>query len=270
MKTKDILDILNTIAPFSIAEDWDNCGLQVGNENWNVKKMMIGLDVSMPLMNAAKNWDADLVVTHHPLIMTPEKKIDFGQMPGCAIEIAAKHQIGVVSAHTNLDKAHDGLNDYFASKIGLVKTHPFLVDDTLSLAVDTMVGIGRIGALDSQISLGQFASQIKKQLNLPHIRVTGDMEQLLKTVVVCTGSGGSLLDEFFSSKADVYVTGDMKYHDARRIEENSRGLIDVGHFGSEHLAIDLIYEKLTTAFQSGGFEIQMKKFKKEKDPFTIV
>lgn len=128
---KDILSILNAIAPFEIAEDWDNCGLQVGNVNWGVKKIMIGLDVSMPLMTAAKDWNADLVITHHPLMIMPEKKIDFAQLPGQIIEMAAKHQINIVSVHTNLDKAHDGLNDYFASKIGMVDAQPFFDGKTI-------------------------------------------------------------------------------------------------------------------------------------------
>ncbi|MCK5162623.1 MAG: Nif3-like dinuclear metal center hexameric protein, partial [Desulfobacula sp.] len=81
---------------------------------------------------------------------------------------------------------------------------------------------------------------------------------------------GSLLDAFLNSDADVYITGDMKYHEARRVEEYSKGLIDVGHFGSEHIAIDLLFDKLTQASQKTGLNIQINKFKKEKDPFTIV
>lgn len=271
----DILNILNTIAPFELAEDWDNCGLQVGNVHWEVRKIMIGLDVSLPLMAAAKDWNADLVITHHPLMIMPEKKIDFAKIPGQIIEIAAKYQINVVSVHTNLDKAHDGLNDYFASKIEMVDVLPFLADKPLNLTVlpiagTSRTGTGRIGQFESQISLGDLAYKIKKNLKLNYLRVTGDSEFLISTAVICTGSGASLLDDFFASDAQVFITGDMKYHDARRVEEHSRGLIDVGHFESEQIAIDLLYEKLTSAFQSAGVKIQIRKFKEEKDPFTIV
>ena len=262
VKTKDILELLDAIAPFDIAEDWDNSGLQAGNLNWEVKKVMIGLDVSMSLMNAAIEDNCDLVLTHHPLMIHPEKSIDFNKMPGSAIEIAARQKISIISVHTNLDKANDGLNDYFAKKVGIQVTKTFFED--------AMTGIGRIGHLESQASLKQVVHQVKEKLNLGHLRVTGDMDMPVTTIALCTGSGGSLLDAFLNSDADVYITGDMKYHEARRVEEYSKGLIDVGHFGSEHIAIDLLFDKLTQASQNTGLNIQINKFKKEKDPFTIV
>ncbi|MBU1343117.1 MAG: Nif3-like dinuclear metal center hexameric protein [Proteobacteria bacterium] len=270
VKTKDILELLNTIAPFNIAEDWDNSGLQAGNLNWEVKKVMIGLDVSMPLMIAAKEWNSDLVLTHHPLMIRPEKSIDFDKMPGSAIEISAKQKISIISAHTNLDKANDGLNDYFAAKIGLKKVKIFFIDNSSLMPTDEMIGIGRIGVLESPMVLKQFVHQIKENLNLSYLRVTGDMQLPVSKIAVCTGSGGSFLDVFLKSDADVYITGDIKYHEARLVEEYSKGLIDVGHFGSEHMAIDLLSGKLSQAIQSAGLKIKIKSFNKEKDPFTIV
>ncbi len=275
VKTKDILELLNTIAPFDIADDWDNSGLQAGCLNWEVKKIMIGLDVSMSLMNAAKEWNCDLVLTHHPLMIRPEKSLDFSVMPGSAIEISAAHKINIVSAHTNLDKANDGLNDYFASKIGLAQTRPLLPEKSepeksKSEDTDEQIGIGRIGVLKSSIPLQQAVLFIKEKLKLSHLRVTGDMTLPVETIAICTGSGGSLIEPFLSSGADLYVTGDIKYHEARRVEEHAKGLIDVGHFGSEHMAVDLLADKLSRAVQTAGLSVKIKKYKKEKDPFTIV
>jgi len=270
VKIKNILGMINTIAPFDLAEDWDNSGLQVGNENWKVTKVMIALDVSMSVMDAAKKAGCNLVLTHHPLLFRPEKSIDFAKMPGKAIEIAARHKISIIAAHTNLDKACDGLNDYFAAKIGLQKTKVFCLDSPLSIPIDKGVGMGRIGDFESPIPLKQLVLQIKETLNMSHLRVTGDMDLPVTCAAICTGSGGSLVNEFLRSRADVYITGDIKYHEARQIEEHSKGLIDVGHFGSEHMAIDLLFEKLGQAIQIAGLKIQIEKFKKEKDPFTIL
>ena len=270
VKTKDILELLNTIAPFNIAEDWDNSGLQVGNSDWEVKRVMIGLDVSLPLITAAKEGNCDLVLTHHPLMIHPEKSIDFNKMPGSAIEMAARHRISIVSAHTNLDKAVDGLNDYFASRMGLKNTIALLMDPPSSMPTDEMIGIGRIGYLSSPMALKQLVRQIKEILGLRHVRVTGDMALPVTMVAICTGSGGSLMDVFLRSSADVYITGDIKYHEARSVEESAKGLIDVGHFASEHMAVDLLADKLGQAIQAAGVNVQIKTFKKEKDPFTIV
>ena len=270
VKTKDILELLNIIAPFDIAEDWDNSGLQAGNLNWEVKKIMIALDVSRGVMTAAKNANCDLVLTHHPLMIQPAKSIDFNQMPGSAIEIAARYGISIISAHTNLDKAIDGLNDYFATKIGIQKTEVFCMDYPLSMQSDKRTGMGRIGTLKSKTPLKQVIHQIKERLDLSYLRVTGDMELPVGCVAICTGSGGSLIDDFLRSKADVYITGDIKYHEARRVEEASKALIDVGHFGSEHMAVDLLFDRLNQAILDAGFTIEIDRFKKEKDPFTIV
>ena len=270
MKTKDILKLLNIIVPFDIAEDWDNSGLQAGNLDWEVKKIMIALDVSMPLMEAAKKADFDLVLTHHPLMIRPEKSFHFNKMPGSAIEVAAKHGISIISAHTNLDKANDGLNDCFATKIGLENTKVFFIENPLSVSENEMIGMGRIGFLKSQATLKQVVHQIKEKLGLSHLRVTGDMDLPVNCVAICTGSGGSLVEEFLKSEAEVYITGDIKYHEARRVEEYSKALIDVGHFGSEIMAVDLLFDKLGQAIQKAGLNIQIEKFKKEKDPFIIV
>ncbi len=269
MKTKDALDLINTIAPFEISEDWDNSGLQAGNPNWEVKKIMIGLDVSMSLMNSAKRHNCDLVLTHHPLMISPKNSFDFNEMPGSAIKIAAQQKISIISAHTNLDKANDGLNDYFATKIGIKKTKP-LIESSLTDQIDTNIGIGRIGSLESPIILKALIPMIKDVLNLPHVRVTGNMDLHVTRVAVCTGSGGSLISDFLKSGADVFITGDIKYHEARLVEEYSKAIIDVGHFGSEHIAVDLLYNRLSQVIKNTGLNIEVKRYKKEKDPFTIV
>ncbi|MCP4671501.1 MAG: Nif3-like dinuclear metal center hexameric protein [Desulfobacula sp.] len=270
VKLENILELINTMAPFDIAEKWDNCGLQAGSLSWEVKKVIIGLDVSSGLMNAAIENSCDLVLTHHPLMLKPEKTIDFNKMPGRAIEISARHKINIVSAHTNLDKANDGLNDYFAAKIGMPKTKVFFIDNLHNVPMDDAMGIGRIGSLGKNIPLKQFADAIKEKLALSHLRVIGNMNLPVRTAAVCTGSGGSLVGEFLKSGADVYITGAIKYHEARLVEQSSKALIDVGHFGSEHIAIDLLSKKLSRAVQKAGMDIEIKKYTKEKDPFIIV
>ena len=266
---QDIIDQINTIAPFNIAEPWDNSGFQVGNPEWSISKVLVALDVTAAVMAEAVQTGSDMVLTHHPLMMSPENTIDFRTLHGSVIEICARHKISIVSAHTNLDKAEAGLNDYFAGKIGLTRLLGPLSKGSAPNDDDRDPGIGRLAILDSQMTLEQFVHNIKTGLDLEYLRVTGSMDLPVKKIAVCTGSGGSLLDDFLNSGADVYVTGDVKYHEARKVEELSKGLIDVGHFGSEQLAIDLLYEKLNPAFQKAGLVIELIRYTKEKDPFTI-
>ncbi|MCP4721331.1 MAG: Nif3-like dinuclear metal center hexameric protein [Desulfobacteraceae bacterium] len=269
LTVKKLINIINTFAPFELAENWDNSGLQAGNPDWTIKKIMVSLDVSMEVMEEAKAWGADLVLTHHPLMISPEKSIDFGKMPGSAIALAAREKISILSAHTNLDKAIDGLNDYFAKIIGINCNEP-LQRDEQPRSIEGIQGIGRIGQPDSVLSFSELILQVKERLGLEQLRITGDLNLQVKKIALCTGSGGSLVDLFLGSSAEVYITGDVKYHEARQIEMGHKGLIDVGHFASEIIAVDLLERRLRQALPSVGYDIKVKGYKKEKDPFKTV
>jgi len=267
---KQIMDMVDEIAPHSLAEPWDNCGLCVGDFTWPVKKILVGLDPCMQVMQAARKWEADMVLTHHPLFITTQKTIDFQHMPGSAIFLAAREKIALVCAHTNLDKARNGLNDFFAERIGVVCTHPLVPDHGISDEQSGITGIGRIGHIASAITLAEMVSKIKQQLGVSQVRVVGDMNAMVEKIAVCTGSGGSLIPDFLTSGADLYVTGDIKYHDARLIEARGRALIDVGHFASEIIAKDLLSRRMRQAASYAGHDLEIKGFNQEADPFAIV
>jgi len=221
------------------------------------------------VMETARAWGADLVLTHHPLLMSPELSIDFGKMPGMALAMAAREKISIVSAHTNLDKAENGLNDYFAQRLG-IECEEALEPEGLPVQwPGKLQGIGRLGQLTPGRTFKEFIALVKKRLNLDHLRVTGDLNLMVQKVALCTGSGGSLVDAFLKSSADVYITGDVKYHEARKIELLGKGLMDVGHFASEIIGVDLLVSRLHQAFLSLGYQVQIKGFKGEKDPFKI-
>lgn len=267
---EQVLDIINGIAPSSLAEPWDNCGLSAGSLHWPVKKILVGLDPSMQVMRAAQNWAADMVLTHHPLFISPEKTIDFQHMPGSAIATAAREQIAIVCAHTNLDKAENGLNDYFARHIGVACTHALVPDPRDLDRQDNRTGFGRIGHPASPATLARLVDDIKTRLGIPFVRVVGDMERMVEKIALCTGSGGSMIPEFIKSGADLYITGDIKYHDARLVEEHGRALIDVGHFASEIAAKDLLSDRMMQAASLAGYDLEIKGYNQETDPFATV
>ena len=269
--TADIIELVDSLAPFGFAEEWDNCGLQAGDPRWPADRVIIALDVTMEVMREAKNRNAGILLTHHPLLMEPLKSVAFDTMPGSALSVSCRNRISIVSAHTSLDKARFGLNDYFASLVGLCETTPLIPVPAHQENPEELPGFGRIGRLESTGSLETVAAQIKHRLGIDHVKVVGDLKGgEIETAAVCTGSGGSFVDQFLRSGAGLYITGDIKYHEARRIEEHGRALIDVGHFASEIVAVDLLYDRLKSACDHAGFEVEIIKYKKEKDPFTIL
>lgn len=268
----DIVDIMEEIAPGSLAEEWDNCGLQVGAPQWIVEKIWVALDPLPPVIEMAGRHDVDLVITHHPLIFKGLKRIDLDTFEGKVIDTALRKQIAVYAAHTNLDSAADGINDVLAERIGLHDTIPLVSsqagvgDDVPSAAV----GMGRIGDTVSPLPVKEWALTLKKALGLEHIKVAGNLDKMVRRVAVCSGSGGSLLGDFLSSDADVYVSGDLRYHDARTVEDSGRAFVDIGHFASEHIMIDAVVKKLTVAVESSGWNIQIEPCTIERDPFEIM
>ncbi|MCG8687213.1 MAG: Nif3-like dinuclear metal center hexameric protein [Desulfobacterales bacterium] len=269
-KVKEIIDIVDQIAPFKLAESWDNSGLQAGDPSWSVSKLLVALDVTPAAMEAAVKLGCDMLISHHPLIMSPEKVLDFSRMPGSVIYASANEQIAIVSAHTNLDKAKDGLNDYFAQALGVTCDGPFLSDPPSDTQEDGIEGLGRMGQFEQAITLEALAGLIKQHLDIPGVRVTGPLDSLVKSAALCTGSGGSLTSHFLKSSAEVYITGDLKYHEARDIEAGGKTAVDVGHFASEHIVVDLLTQRLDKEFAARGYKIETHGFNKEKDPFTII
>jgi dinuclear metal center YbgI/SA1388 family protein len=138
------------------------------------------------------------------------------------------------------------------------------------ISIGKRQGLGRVGDLEKGMDLNRFAQLVKRRLGLKSIRVCGDPETAVYKAAVCSGSGSSLLGTFFSTNAQVYVTGDLRYHDAREAEALNRGLIDIGHYPSEHIIKEVLVERLRTCILKAGEEIRVEACRLEKDPFMII
>jgi putative NIF3 family GTP cyclohydrolase 1 type 2 len=131
-------------------------------------------------------------------------------------------------------------------------------------------GSGRIGTLDKSTDLMSFAVSIKKKLGLDYLKLAGNPDLPVKTAAVCSGSGSSLVNHFIRSGAQVYISGDLGYHDARTIEAASLGLIDIGHFASEHLIVDVLASRLKKVLSETGIDVDVGSYGLEKEPFLIL
>lgn len=334
MKLKQVAGILEKNFPINLAESWDNVGILVGEEQKEISKIQISLDLTLEVIeNAVKN-EVDLIITHHPFIFSPLKKINNSSIEGKKILKLIQNNIAVYTLHTNLDSAKDGLNSYIAEKLGAANSKVISeqIDDVFKMAVyipisyfseiieiinksknlvlngyknvsysstteerlqfedginisesmktevlgsrnqlnallneikkkhpyeepayeiiktenkyPTGKGLGRYFSLEKSLKVKEYVNEIKTKLNIPNIKLVGDLESEIKKVAVVNGSGMSFLKKVLKIKADLFITGDIKYHEALDSKELGINLIDLGHYESEVFFSDLIIKTL--------------------------
>jgi dinuclear metal center YbgI/SA1388 family protein len=270
---EDVCQVMEAIAPARLAESWDNVGLQLGHRRWPVDAVMVALDPLTAVVAAACRAGAGLLVTHHPLIFKPLQQLDLATPLGAIIAMALEHRLAIFSAHTNLDSAADGLNDLLARRIGLSlegALSPLDAPSAGSLERPSREGLGRVGLLPAAMTLEALARQVQTRIPAARVRFAGERDLLVKRVALCSGSGGSLLEVFAGSGCEAFISGDLRYHDARWAEENGRGLIDIGHFASEHLVVADLAQRLQTGLDQRGLRVAVTGFGDENEPFKNI
>jgi dinuclear metal center YbgI/SA1388 family protein len=175
----------------------------------------------------------------------------------------------VIAAHTNVDVARDGTNAQLLRLLGLELIGPLESESRFS-ADESYLGMGLVGRLPRALSLETFTSELKPLLGGAEVRITGDLRGKIEKVAICSGSGGSLMGKVLASGADVFVTGDMKYHDGRLAEESGIAVIDIGHFASEILVLEPMAAFLRTKAAGEGAEVEVFTASSEKDPFQVI
>jgi dinuclear metal center YbgI/SA1388 family protein len=368
-KVSDILGIINKIAPPSLAENWDNVGLQVGDPAREVERIMVALDPGSQAIDAALETSCQLLLTHHPLIFKPLKKISTTDETGKLIHRAISGGLSIISAHTNYDSASSGVNDLLVEALGLTSCRPLKVvmrEELVKLVVyvpethldqfmkallpfsglsekyadcsfrvsgqgtfrplagaDPFIGkvgtlenvaesrfeilvkkpelqqaikalrkahpyeepafdiiqllneggcagLGRVGTVEKPVSLKDFANLVKERLALSSLRVVGDPERRISKVALCGGSGSSLLRDAVREGADLLLTGDVKYHDARDAQALGIALLDAGHFATERLMIRGLSIQLQEECAKRRFEVEILQCAAEIDPFEVI
>lgn len=235
MKVNEIFNILNEYAPLEIAEEWDNVGLIIGNKNNDVNKILLALDCTLDVVKEAVSSKCNLIITHHPLIFSGIKTIHSETPLGKKLELLIKNDISVISMHTNLDKADGGVNDVLIKKIGGINIEK-LNEEEYSL--------GRIADLKEETTLLEFVEKVKEQLNVCGIKYIGDDDKKIKRIAVVSGSGSEFYIDGVKNNADVFITSEVKHHIALEVKELDFAIIDAGHFETENIILNEIYEKL--------------------------
>ncbi|MDR2903393.1 MAG: Nif3-like dinuclear metal center hexameric protein [Clostridiales bacterium] len=233
----DIIDMMEKLAPPSLAESWDNSGLLIGRRAAGVKKILVALDATAEVVREAVEIGADMIVTHHPVIFKPMAQINGDTPLGEKLLTLIEQKIAVYAAHTNLDIAQGGTNDTFAESIGLTAVEPLLQTENAVFAA-----IGRMGRLKTPMSLSAFAAEIKRKIGLPTIRFVGDGDRRIETAGLSTGSASNAKNFIEAQKrgCDVFITGDIRFHEAQDALALGLPLIDATHYASENLVADKI------------------------------
>ena len=239
MNVKDVYNAIDAAAPFSLAMQFDNPGLLVGDPDEQVKGALVALDVTDNVIDEAVSRGANLIVTHHPVIFHPMKRVTADTLVWRLVRAG----LSVVSAHTNLDIARGGVNDILAARLELADTAP--LEETCPGE-----GIGRVGTLARGMTPPEFAYYVKRMLDLQAVRYC-DGGRAIERVAVCGGSGGNMLEAAAAAGCQAYVTGDVK-HDVM-LDAVHRGitLLDAGHFGTETIVLDYLAGLVRAAVGEG-------------------
>lgn len=358
VQCKELIEVMEALAPECLAESWDNVGLSVGDLQQEIRKILVALDVTEEVIEEAKSIGANLIVTHHPMLLFQKIKNIRKQTPlGRKLYTLIQNEIGVYSAHTNLDIAFGGTNDVLAELAGLEQiellqhtsaeelkklvvyvpadqmeqvrqaiceaggghignyscctfgaegtgsflplegTNPFVgtqgnLEKVKEVRLETIVpeekldkviaamlqvhpyeevaydiyaveqkgkqyGIGRIGNLKEAVSFQQFAENLRAKLQLDHMRLVGPANQLVKRVGLCTGSGVEFMEKARQLGADVYLTGDIKFHEAQKALEMGLCVIDVTHYASENLIVPVLQKYLREKAKERDWDLEV-------------
>lgn len=260
MILEKIIEKLELAAPEDFAQEWDNVGLLVGDRMQEVRTIYIALDADDAAIAEAKNCRADLLLTHHPLIFSPLKKVTMDYFISARVAALLQADIACYAMHTNFDAAQMGI--LAAECIGLSVEAPL---GDCFVRKNREYGIGAIGELSKKMTLRECAEMVKRAFALEHVKVFGDLEVCVQRAALCPGAGKSMVSDALWAGAQVYITGDIDHHTG--IDAAAQGLciIDAGHYGIEHIFISEMETYLKRALPEVEILAQ-----KRRDPFVVL
>lgn len=248
MKIKEITTYLEQRFPLCLQEEFDNCGIQCGDDEQEITGVLVCFEMSEKVIDEALSMNANLVISHHPLMLKRGIcKIQPKDRVGKVICKALAHNMVLYSMHTNIDSAEGGGNDLFAEKLAL--TTPKVLVPCKQPELSDKNGLGRIGTLPTPMSALDFLHYVKDRMGLQVLRYYGDEQKTIHTVAVCGGGGASFIEDALAAGADAYVSGDIKYHDFFKSNDNML-IADIGHYEGEFFIKEIIYKAIKEKFST--------------------
>ncbi len=263
MKPHDLFTRIEQFAPLQFAESWDHCGIQVAAQRDDITHLAVGLDPTPAFLRNAVSMGVHACLTHHPLYFKPKAPDTQGDYVE-ALRILFGADAWLYSAHTSLDCQLEGPPGWFADALNLQNRRPLApVPQTNAPA---HLGIGLIGDMSTPLAFDDFLKMVSHHLGRTRFAMTGTPPKQVRRVAYCPGSGSSFAEEAYNLGADVYITGDVKYHTALDVFE-AGCMIDVGHFSLEERMMRVFAETLAVALEENGVVVT---FIPGRDPIDIV
>ena len=249
MKLCEILAAIEDFAPLSYQESWDNSGLLYGDPDAEITGAVVGFDCTEDLIREGVSLGANLVITHHPLIFKGIRRIVPGDPVSKALVSAIRHDVAVYAAHTSADKVMAGVSGAMGRAIGL--------QDMVFLEGDGVSGLGVAGNLPEPVTIGGLVPVLKEAFGCKVLRCSEPLPGTVSRIALCGGSGSSLIGAAMASGAQVYVTGDLSYHDF--YARDGFMLVDIGHYEGEEAITEILFSVLKKNFPN--FAVYIAKTK---------
>lgn len=239
MLCKEIISYLEDLSPTKYAEKWDNVGLLAGSLQKEVSCVLIGLDATDELIDHAIQKKVDLIITHHPMIFSPIKRIVENDFIGKRMIKLIQNNISYYTMHTNFDVTV--MAEAAAECLNLQRVR-ILGDGNPEM------GFGRIGQLAEVMTLQDCADYVKRCFGMEQVKIFGNLLEEIKFAAIVPGSGKSFIPYAIIENADVLITGDINHHEGLDANMQNLSIIDAGHYGIEHIFISLVSDYLKSKF----------------------
>ncbi|PYY63461.1 Nif3-like dinuclear metal center hexameric protein [Curtobacterium sp. MCPF17_003] len=265
---RELQAVIEDLWPAAGAESWDSVGLVAGDPDATVEHVHLAVDAVPATAREAVELGAELLLTHHPLLLRGVTTIAESTYKGSVLATLVRGGSALLAAHTNADVVTTGTSAVLADRLGLTEQCP------LDAGADPDTGIGRVGVLPEGTTLGALARKLVDLLppTATGVRVSGDFDQPVRTVALCAGAGDSLLGHPAVLDADVYITSDLRHHPASEFREQALldggpALIDTSHWATEWLWLDVAAEQLRTR---AGVRVTVSELRTDPWDFAVL
>lgn len=243
MPVRQVLEFLRSFAPLELAEEWDNVGLLLGGRVAGAGRILTCLTLTPDVAEEAIEFDADLIVTHHPILFRPVQRLVDDSADGAMLLDLIRNDIAVYSPHTAFDSAARGINQQWAERLKLSNIKPLR-----PLEADPSQGSGRYGRLPEPVSMNGLIDRVKELVGLDTLQFVGRPERNVLTVGIACGAAAEYQREARKLGCDVLITGEARFHACLEARSAGIGLILTGHYASERFACEELARILKSEF----------------------